>query len=136
MPPRSRLQRESSRELTDAHEMMSKKLAVIAVLSVGHFAATVAVFFAAVGNTMSRFDTGARASVGSVVLQGLAATLLFPLGTAVYYARWMVAGYPGWAPVALNSLLWACALYWAGTLLRRRLVSNRVRSAVSTGENE
>lgn len=108
--------------------MTSRKFAAIAVLGVGHFAVTVAVFFAAAGDAMSRFDTGAHASVGSIVLQGLAATLLSPLGTAAYYAHWRAAGYAGWAPVALNSLLWGAALYWAGTLGRRRLASSVVSS--------
>ena len=92
----------------------------VVVLSVGHLVATVAVFLAHAGDTMSRFDTGAPASLGSTLLEGLSATLLFPIVTIAYHVHWMAAGYAGWAPVALNSLLWGTALLWGCRMIRKR----------------
>ena len=101
--------------------MTAKKLFTIVVLSAGHFVATVVVFLAAVGDTMSRFDTGTHASLASTLLQALAATLLFPIGVAAYRAHWMAAGYAGWIPVAVNSVLWGIALYWGWKTVRVRM---------------
>lgn len=94
--------------------MTARRWAGIGALSLGHFVATIVVFFAAVGDAVGRMNTGASAPFGSTVLHGLAATLLFPLGIAAYLAHWMGAGYIGWMPVALNSLLWGTVLYWGG----------------------
>lgn len=104
--------------------MTSRRWAVIAVLSVGHFLATTVLFFAAVGDTMSRFDRGVPASAGSMLLQGFATALRFPLGTVAFHAHWMVLNrydYVGWTPLLLNSLLWGTALYWSGRVVKDRL---------------
>lgn len=112
--------------------MIAKKLFTIVILSVGHIVATVLVFFAAVGDTMGRFDTGAPASVGSILLQRVAATLLFPVATAAYRAHWMGAGYAGWAPVVLNSVLWGTALFSGWRAMRVRM---RRGTLSTTGRN-
>jgi hypothetical protein len=73
---------------------------------------------------MARFDTGEPASALEQVLEALAATLMFPVVTAVLKVDRLADWFPGrtgYLPFILNSCLWAlCLVHLAGWVRRIR----------------
>lgn len=78
----------------------------------GHLLVTVISFLISFGSSMSRFDTGAAASVGERVASLTFEVLHWPIVPLCMVLPIPLPGLIGWLPFLLNSALWAFCLYW------------------------
>lgn len=98
-----------------------RRALMIALLALLHLAASAAGMIAVFGATMQRFDTGSPPALTEVLLDRALTLLYFPLvHLGMLAPREWFAGPIGWLPFALNSLLWGCAIVWAGQWWRER----------------
>ena len=89
-----------------------KRTGVIVGLAIVHFTASGVVFFLAMGNSSARWDAAVGPTIGSKVLDGAAAVMMFPIVTAAFALPGsLFAGLAGWLPFVVNSVLWAHIAY-------------------------
>lgn len=96
-------------------------LLTVSALAITHAALTMVALFAAFGAASARLDSGAAPGAGQRILDGALQLLSFPIvwiASEHAPAGWS-AGYWGYVPIALNSLLWAAVLVYAARRIRR-----------------
>lgn len=106
-----------------------KRSAVVLGLAVLHFCLMLSAFVVSFGLVLARFDSGAPPAAGEWLLNAAIGVLSFPVVyLALQHSPAWLEGPVEYLPFALNSLLWAGALYLACRLVVRSLGGGRGRS--------
>jgi hypothetical protein len=105
-----------------------RRALIVGVLTLLHFLGTLALTVVAFGRGMAELDSGLPPTATGQVLDVLTKVFLFPIvnGLVTLLPRSITgAGFPvEHLLFLLNSLIWALAVLWVATSLRRRRTRN------------
>lgn len=105
---------------TGNRSTLLKRALTIALLALAHLAASAIGTMAKLHVAIQIFETGLPPSFTELLLDRTLKLLYFPLVSVARLApSGTFPGLVGWLPFALNSLLWGCAIVWAGQWWRQ-----------------